>query len=307
MKKYLLITISIITLQTSYSQTAADYYLPLCVGNYLQFYTPDNGMIINGGWEGRNTFNSIIREDIINGETYYLQKGYEVMDFGGSTNVFHYFWLRKDSNGDILIGAYDMTQSGTLDSATIVPSGSAFFSSSFLTLGYKRTMVTGVGSSIVDSVVSISETVGIHSNCLRIRTTRKNNNVIDMVEDTYYAPHLGKIKIERTAPSWQMHTDNIVDSVVVDCYLTGVADKVVEEDQFKVYPNPASDFITLNWDGANVINTFIYIYNVVGELVHSELLQQEQQAYIGNLSNGVYMVEVNRNGRKARQKLIIQR
>lgn len=307
MKKYLLIAISITTLQTAYSQTASDYYLPLCVGNYLKFNTPDNGSTINGGWEARDTYNSIIRADIINGETYYLQKGYEVMNLS-STNVFHYFWLRKATNGDILIGAYDLTQNGILDSATLVPSGSAFFSSQFLTLGYTRTMVTGVGSSIVDSVVSISETVGTHSNCLRVRTTRKNNNVVDMVEDTYYAFQLGKIKIERTFPSWQVHTDNIVDSLVVNCYLTGISDDLEQDKDVVVYPNPASDFFTVITNETNKSTAMINIYNVVGELLRSESLQQaQQQIHIGNLSNGVYIVEMISNRQKARQKLIIER
>lgn len=308
MKKYLLIAISIITLQTAYSQTAADYYLPLCVGNYLKSNTLGNGITTNGGWEARDTYNSIIREDNINGEAYYLQKGYEVMDFGGSTNVFHYFWLRKDINGDILIGAYDLTQNGILDSATLVPSGSAFFSSQFLTLGYTRTIVMGPGSSTTDSVVSISETVGAHTNCLRIRTTRKNSGVIDMVEDTYYAYQIGKIKVDRTLPAWQVHVDDIVDSVLVNCYLTGVSDDLEQDKDVVVYPNPASDFFTLHVENVDLTRTAINIYNTLGELVCSEkLLQDQQNIYVGNLNSGIYMVEVVSAERIEKQKLIIQR
>lgn len=310
MKKYLLLVISICTLQTAGSQTASDYYLPLCVGNYLKLNTSGNGITTNGGWEARDTYNSIIREDSINGEAYYLQKGYEVMTLGGGTNVFHYFWLRKDTNGDILIGAYDLTGNGILDSATLVPSGSAFFSSQFLILGYARTMVTGVGSSIVDSVVSISETVGTHTNCILVRTTRKNSGVIDMVEDTYYAYQIGKIKVDRTVPAWQVHVDDIVDSLLVNCYLTGVSEDLENDKSIVLYPNPASDFFTLNTDNINLLNATINIYDVVGKLVSSEkLLKDQQQINVSDLVEGAYLVEVISISKEfvETRKLIIQR
>lgn len=308
MKNFLRIVLFCMIVQTSFSQTAADYYLPLCVGNYLKFNTPGNGITTNGGWEGRATYNSIIREDSINGEAYYLQKGYEVMDFDGSINVFHYFWLRKANNGDILIGAYDLTQNGILDSATLVPSGSTFFSSQFLTLGYTRTIVMGPGSSTVDSVVSVSETVGAHTNCILIRTTRKNSGVIDMVEDTYYAFQLGKIKIERTLPAWQVHVDNIVDSVDVNCYLTGISDDLENDKYFVLYPNPASDFITLNAGNIDLSGAIINIYDVVGKLVsEGAVLYNQQQIDVRDLISGIYMVEIKTKGRTEIQKLAIRR
>ncbi|MDP1725948.1 MAG: hypothetical protein Q8M15_04135 [Bacteroidota bacterium] len=155
MRKYLYILVSIFTAQISFAQTASDYYLPLCVGNYLKLYSPDHV----SGWSARTTYNSIIRTDSINGKLYYLQKGFEVPAINPSdTNVFHYFWLRKDINGEILIGAMDPANTGSLDSAIIFPPGSVFFPNQFLTKGFSQSYPVG-NITFTDSIISISNKV----------------------------------------------------------------------------------------------------------------------------------------------------
>jgi hypothetical protein len=305
LKNFLLAVISIFTIQVSLAQTAADYYLPLCVGNYLEFYTPDGS---GGGWEARTTYNSIVQTDSINGEIYYLQKGFEVMDFTLDTNVFHYFWLRKDTTGDILIGAYDLTGTGLLDSATIVPSGSVFFSNQYLTLGFSQTQ-SGGSVSFTDSIISISATVGIYTNCIQKRHTRKTNGVVDIMEDTYYAYNLGEVKEERFIPTAQVHINNLTDFVATNCYLTGVLNPFENENVFNIYPNPASDIITLNLvDNGHNINAVLSIYTLTSQLVKTVLVKQtQQQINLENLCNGVYIVEISSKHSSAKQKLVIQK
>lgn len=78
-------------------------------------------------------------------------------------------------------------------------------------------------------------------------------------------------------------------------------------NQISIYPNPAFDIITLNIDNNNS-DLILNIYNVMGTLVKSELLKQNQhQINIGNLSNGIYMVEIKSKERTEKQKLLIQR
>lgn len=75
-----------------------------------------------------------------------------------------------------------------------------------------------------------------------------------------------------------------------------------------MFPNPASDFVTLNLDNCSNSNLPLKIYNVVGTLVKSEILEQNNsQINIGDLSNGVYMVEIKSKDCIVKQKLIIQR
>jgi len=87
---------------------------------------------------------------------------------------------------------------------------------------------------------------------------------------------------------------------------TGIAE--MAKETIFIYPNPANDILTLNFDNGNNADLTLNIYNITGELVRSETLRQnQQQINIGELSNGIYMVEIKSNGWSENQKLIIQR
>jgi hypothetical protein len=76
----------------------------------------------------------------------------------------------------------------------------------------------------------------------------------------------------------------------------------------KIFPNPASDIVTLNIDNTNNADLTLNIYNVIGALVKTETLEQNrQQINIGNLTNGIYLVEIKSKEWTKIQKLIIQR
>ncbi len=89
---------------------------------------------------------------------------------------------------------------------------------------------------------------------------------------------------------------------------SGIDENNYASDLFSIYPNPATDIVTLNIDNVNNANFTLNIYNVIGKLVRSELLKQnQQQINVGDLSNGTYMVEIKSKGLTERQELIIQR
>jgi Secretion system C-terminal sorting domain len=77
---------------------------------------------------------------------------------------------------------------------------------------------------------------------------------------------------------------------------------------FILYPNPASDNINLDFN--NITNDAIEfkIYNVLGVLVKSEMLQQNRQLInIGNLSSGLYTVVIKSKNLLGNQRLIIKK
>ncbi len=82
-----------------------------------------------------------------------------------------------------------------------------------------------------------------------------------------------------------------------------------------IYPNPASDILTLKIDRNSHSELTMNIYNVIGVLVKTEILKQglapyqtvQQQFNIRDLSNGVYMIEIKSDDGSENQKLIIQR
>jgi len=77
---------------------------------------------------------------------------------------------------------------------------------------------------------------------------------------------------------------------------------------FNLYPNPASDIVTLDNNKARNGGLTLKFYNVIGTLVKSEILQQNnRQINIGDLGNGIYMVEIKSNEGSGKHKLIIRR
>lgn len=89
---------------------------------------------------------------------------------------------------------------------------------------------------------------------------------------------------------------------------TSVIENKNHSTSFNLFPNPASDIITLNFETINSEDLTLNIYNMTGNLVKSEMLKPNKpQFYIGDLSNGIYVVEINSKEWTKKQKLIIQR
>ncbi|MDD2413307.1 MAG: T9SS type A sorting domain-containing protein, partial [Bacteroidales bacterium] len=87
----------------------------------------------------------------------------------------------------------------------------------------------------------------------------------------------------------------------------GITENTVE-NQINVFPNPASDLLTLNIDNKNNGDLTINIYNLIGMLVKTEVLNQNQnQISLESLNNGVYMLEVKSKEWTKKQKLIIKK
>ena len=83
---------------------------------------------------------------------------------------------------------------------------------------------------------------------------------------------------------------------------------MAQNENIIIYPNPATDIVTLNINNANNKDLEINIYDITGTLVKSEILKQNQQKInIGDLSNGVYMVSIKSKDLTENQRLIIQR
>ena len=60
---------------------------------------------------------------------------------------------------------------------------------------------------------------------------------------------------------------------------------------FDVYPNPASDFISIHQNQNK--NSRSYIYNIKGELVsYKQLTHREDKINVSNLPKGTYIIKV---------------
>jgi hypothetical protein len=89
--------------------------------------------------------------------------------------------------------------------------------------------------------------------------------------------------------------------------LADTVDAVTEEAsvQISVYPNPATDFVTINMTDQNAIGSTIEMYNQVGQRIISQKISQLQfQLNIGTLNRGVYFVKINDGKSKNVTKLV---
>lgn len=78
----------------------------------------------------------------------------------------------------------------------------------------------------------------------------------------------------------------------------------------QIYPNPANDFITINFDGLTETNSSIEITNTVGQIIMKQYVTNEtlKNINVSNLSNGIYFVQLKQNGKSiATKKLVINK
>ena len=59
-----------------------------------------------------------------------------------------------------------------------------------------------------------------------------------------------------------------------------------------MFPNPATDFVTINFEDAT--NGNVNIYNIAGQMIYNKSFSQQSyiQLNIESLFNGMYIVEV---------------
>jgi hypothetical protein len=85
----------------------------------------------------------------------------------------------------------------------------------------------------------------------------------------------------------------------------------IDEVKFKLYPNPASDKVTIEFlnDDLELLDVKLNIYTITGSLVYSKEFITEylyEEFSISNLNNGVYFYKIEfSNGNKKSGKLII--
>lgn len=88
---------------------------------------------------------------------------------------------------------------------------------------------------------------------------------------------------------------------------------VKEEENVSMFPNPAKDQITLNFNFSDSAPVTINIYDIEGKLVKSEIIKDyksgnyEKTYSMSEFENGTYLVEFVQNKTKVVRKISIQR
>lgn len=291
------------------SQTVAGYFFPpLRVGNQITLFTPGGGTF---GWITRNTTYSIDGIDTIGGQIFYRDVGTEYSIPPASwTHLFQVLWIRKDSIGEVVIGAIS-PQSTNIDSAMIVRG--LIYSNSYLIDGYVNTFHIGRQTRI-DSVLSVNDTVsvpaGSFSNCLEVSETHLDTTGAAIYHELhFYAYGVGMVKNIRTVPDTEAHTDVLID------YTTGVKNsKDLILSGFSLdqnYPNPFNPSTTINYIVPKLSLITLKVYDVLGRKVSTLVNEEEMPGKYtvtfdsGKLSSGVYFYQLSSNGYTSIKKMLL--
>jgi len=129
---------------------------------------------------------------------------------------------------------------------------------------------------------------GVHTDTLTISNCQ-----------TWWSDYQYRCKV--TAPGNNCHNTSSVAVLTVAVGIEGSA-----RDLFKLYPNPATDAITLHWYNATE-PALLQIFDAVGSLVKSERTQgQTTVVDLTGLSPGLYLLTTNRKGEELRSRFIKQ-
>lgn len=105
-------------------------------------------------------------------------------------------------------------------------------------------------------------------------------------------------------------TTEMRDKILALLGTTGIADLPSAVNAFSVYPNPASDNVSINLDLKEASNLLIDVTDITGKQV-AVILNEKQNGVVtkqfstSSLPNGNYFVRLQVDGKTATQKLVI--
>jgi len=114
--------------------------------------------------------------------------------------------------------------------------------------------------------------------------------------------------------AWQIELNNVTgDTTLLFSHNTNFTDifnttsiSDLDADNFKFYPNPASDFIIIETGKSNPENMSISIYDITGKLnnVQKRSMNNKVEINIQELKPGVYFIEMQTTNQRSMMKLI---
>ncbi|NMC98770.1 MAG: T9SS type A sorting domain-containing protein [Bacteroidales bacterium] len=75
-------------------------------------------------------------------------------------------------------------------------------------------------------------------------------------------------------------------------------------NSFNIFPNPAKDFIEIDNKEIQLCDSYIRIYNNIGDIVKVHKIKDTSKLYIGDLKTGVYLLEISTKDTKAFYKIV---
>ncbi len=181
-----------------------------------------------------------------------------------------------------------------------------------------------MGFAYPDSMLCIIDSISYLNNSstdsLRIQNVRlvapyfNGNDTLDavyhrtIIEKVGFGYGLLPLEIEWLA-DWRVEGDircyedseiGILNFSDVDCLFTPTVN--IQEDKLRIYPNPASQFITIGSIHKKI--TKIEILNSMGKVVYEEL-NPKAKIDISTLNSGIYLIKIRMKGEDLISKLVV--
>jgi hypothetical protein len=110
-----------------------------------------------------------------------------------------------------------------------------------------------------------------------------------------------------TQDAWLVKLDSLgCDSVGCATYVTGIAPSPLERAGVRLFPNPAKEYVTISFLHSVFTACRVRIIDIMGKEVYRQSLfiQKQISLPVSTFASGIYVVELNYEGRKEYQKFV---
>lgn len=215
----------------------------------------------------------------------------------------NFIFVKLNSNGSETFGYINQTNGIIEDTITycdtptsVLPLnyGDSYTSSEQETC----TSPTIASTDTYDAYGSLSTVYGTFTNVIRLKYSNSDSTSIQYSWYQLTPAYLPLMDMK-------VNSSNVVTNVTI---YQNTADLGFNENNIAnkiiVYPNPATNYVNLKLSNNNPIDKII-ITNLLGETVLEET-QNTSTINVENLSNGLYLLQVNSNGQKIETKFLKQ-
>lgn len=246
--------------------------------------------------------------DSLSWSTTFPQSGWTLIDSDGDTYNWYYSFYSDDQDGYMMSKSYD-SQAGALtpNNWMIPPAFDLTTVESNATVKFKFTTcptANGASYRLEHYGVFVSTTntqVGSFSMLFEETFTTDMTNWVWLNREVDLSNYIGQT-IYIAIRHWNC-TD--MNSIAINDF---VLEKTVpqsinqpSQSEFKVYPNPTSDYINIVANNLQKVE----IYNSVGQIVSTSF--DANQINVENIDNGVYTLKIYADNKVETQKLLINK
>lgn len=233
------------------------------------------------------------------GANHAFDKGLLLVTSGGNDgNGFMFVGTPADSPGILSIGAVD-SEGNYASFSSVGPTVDGRVKPDVMSQGLNAAIVDEFGMVATSNGTSFSSPIiaGAVASLWQSRPNTPNNQIMDIVRQSAHLFNTPTDQMGYGIPNFE------------DAYnalqILSVEDQLLKEN-FAVYPNPARDFIKVNFPNA-VSEASLKLYNILGDLLLSKTISVSNNTILlDEYSNGIYLVSVASKGKQNTFKIIKQ-